>query len=93
MDVLKLLLDNGLDPNRVTNGGYTAFHEAITDKPSLEIVEMLISYGANNVDVKWQGVSAIEYARRKNMRGRIMELLESMSAIKPETHSCSCVVQ
>ncbi len=46
LDGLKLLLDAGADPNRMTRWGYTALHQALRRDSGLEIIEAMLDHGA-----------------------------------------------
>lgn len=79
---IKLLLKSGADPDRVTQWGKTALHNAIISDNGLEIVELLLDHGANpllKTDRPHRGrwpvepQTAVEMAARRG-RGDLLRL-------------------
>jgi ankyrin repeat protein len=69
LDGVRLLLDHGADPNRVTRWGYSALHQAVRRDNSLEIVELLLEHGANpSLPDSREGRSATAIAARRGRR-------------------------
>jgi ankyrin repeat protein len=80
---VKLLLDHGADPNRMTHWGKTALHQAVLRDNSIEIIQLLLDHGANPL-VKGAhsdpygsagGESAVSLAAHRG-RGDVLELFE-----------------
>jgi ankyrin repeat protein len=50
-DLVKLLLESGMDPNRINDDGYTALHIAVLHIPPLygnfDVINTLVNYGAD----------------------------------------------
>ena len=79
---VKLLLEDGVDPNRVTRWGKTAIHNAIISDNDLEIVEVLLDHGADPLlradrphrkPFSVPAQSAVEMAARRG-RGDLLRL-------------------
>ena len=83
-DGVRLLLDSGVDPNRMTRWGKTALHSAILRDNELKIVELLLDHGADPTLVTTHpdhsgrpvpGRSAMAMAARRG-RGDLLDLFE-----------------
>ena len=82
---LKWLLEQDVDPNRITPWGKTAFHNAVLSDNSLEFFELLLKHGADPAIVSERphraqltpgsGKSAIAMAARRG-RGDVLDLIE-----------------
>jgi len=73
---LKLLLEHGADPNRVTRWGRTALHQALRRDNALENVELLLDHGADPTrEDGADGRSGVAIAARRG-RGDVLELFE-----------------
>lgn len=74
---MRMLLEAGADPNRITRWGFTALHQAIRRDNALENIELLLNHGADfSVVTKSDGTSSFSLAARRG-RGDILELLQS----------------
>lgn len=81
---IKWLLEHGVNPNRATRWGRTAFHHAVLRDNSLEIVAILLEHGADPNLVAEQpethrkdgpALSGFAMAARRG-RGDVLELME-----------------
>ena len=73
---IRLLLDSGADPNRMTHWGYTALHQAIRRDNALENIELMLDHGADPTRKnRSDGKSAVETAARRG-RGDVLEVFE-----------------
>lgn len=71
---LKLLLEFGADPNRMTRWGYTALHQAIRRDNAIENIVLLLDHGADPLLLA-KGHSAMAIAARRG-RGDLLELFQ-----------------
>lgn len=69
---VRLLLEHGADPNRLTRWGYTALHQAIRRDNAVETVSLLLDHGATPA-VAAHGRSATAMAAREG-RGDVLKL-------------------
>ena len=60
-DIVKLLIDSGVDINLKGEGGQTALMDAACSS-SIEIVHLLVEHGANADDIRDDGMSALACA-------------------------------
>lgn len=83
-DGIKLVLEHGVDPNRISRWGKTALHNAVLSDNDLEIIELLVGHGADPTLVATRpdrgstgspGKSAVAIAARRG-RGDVLELFE-----------------
>ncbi len=73
-DGIVFLLERGVDPNRMTQFGYTALHQALRRDDALEIIEAMLDYGADPaLPNPKDGLSAAAIAARRG-RGDALEL-------------------
>jgi ankyrin repeat protein len=73
---IKWLLERGVDPNRMTRWGATAFHQAMRRDNALEIVELMLDHGADPLlKTRADSLSGVGLAARRG-RGDVIELLE-----------------
>ena len=72
---IRLVLEQGANPNEITFWGVTALHQAMRRDNSLEIVKMLLDYGADPALPNRLGQSAILIAARRG-RADALVLLE-----------------
>ena len=73
LEIVKLLLDKGADPNAITKDNCTALQTA-AERGYREIVELLLDKGANLDDRMGNGKTALHLAA-ENGRREIVELL------------------
>lgn len=71
---VRLLLDHGADPNRMTMWGRTALHQAIVRDNALETIDLLLERGADPTAMM-AGRTAIAIAARRG-RGDVLDSLE-----------------
>lgn len=88
LEVVKLLLERGADPNAVDDFGYTPIYAAI-NSGEYEILKLLVQAGAKIDHVSNDGLSVLEFAEEKR-NTEIVEFLKSLSS-KVETASNSTV--
>lgn len=89
-EIMLALLRSGANPNYTMPYYGTMVGHAIIHN-SLWVTETLILNGANNVDLRNHfGRSTLEIAYEHRIKGRTLELIQSVSK---EYNSCSCVVQ
>ena len=72
---VRLMLEHGADPNRLTGWGLTALHQAVRRDNSLQIIERLLDYGADPTLPNRDGRSAIAIAARRG-RADALDLFE-----------------
>ncbi len=73
---VRLLLEKGADPNRVTAWGFTALQQALRRDNGLTIIELLLEHGADPHAVnRHEGVDAVTLAIRRG-RGDVLARLE-----------------
>ncbi len=64
LDIARLLLDHGADPNAAQGEGFTPLMGA-AQNGQMEMVELLLSYGADATAKSEHGESALDMARQK----------------------------
>ena len=81
-EAIRWLLERGVDPNRMTQWGKTALHNALVSDNSLAIIEVLLEHGADPALLGdsghgWRGprLSSVAIAARRG-RGDVLDLLE-----------------
>jgi ankyrin repeat protein len=80
---IKWLLEQGVDPNRITHWGKTALHNALLSDNAIEIIEVLLEHGADatvegthpEVCRSAFGRTAVSLAARRGRRD-VLELFE-----------------
>ncbi len=82
---IRLLLEHGADPNRMTRWQHTAMHWAVRRDNGPPIIEMLLDHGADPTLANGRdGKSAIAMAARRG-RGDVLKAIERRG-IAPELH-------
>ena len=71
---VRLLLEHGVDPNRITRWGYSALHQAVRRDNALATIELLLNLGADPA-VLASGRSAVAMAARRG-RADVLDLFE-----------------
>ncbi len=74
---VKLLLEHGADPNRLTRWGNAALHHALRRDNDLQIIELLLDHGADP-SLSGHGGSAAAMAAREG-RGDVLDLFARRS--------------
>jgi hypothetical protein len=73
---IKLLLERGADPNRITHWGLTALHQVLRRDNDLRNIEIMLDHGADpSVGNRFGGKSAAVIAAFRG-RGDVLELLQ-----------------
>jgi ankyrin repeat protein len=72
-DGVKLLLEHGADPNRLTRWGHSALHHALRRDNDLQIIELLLDHGADP-SLTADGRTAAAMAAREG-RGDVLDLI------------------
>src|SRR5579863_944909 len=74
---IRLLLEAGASPNRMTRWGNTALHQALRRDNALQTIELMLDHGADfSIITKKDGISAFALAARRG-RGDVLRLLIS----------------
>jgi ankyrin repeat protein len=76
-DGVKLLLEHGADPNRLTRWGHSALHHALRRDNDLQIIELLLDHGADP-SLTADGRTAAAMAAREG-RGDVLDLIARRS--------------
>lgn len=74
LDIIKILLDNGVDVNTVDTFGNSVLMTSITNNDSIDIIDILIQYGCNVNTKNIFGNNALYYAL-KYRRDDVINLL------------------
>ena len=75
LDGLRLVLEHGGDPNWVTGWGLTALHQSVRRDNRIQMIELLLDYGADPALPSRAGESAILLAARRG-RADALDLFE-----------------
>jgi ankyrin repeat protein len=75
-DGMRLLLEHGADPNRMTHWGYTALHQALRRDNALANIELLLKHGADPSLHTHSGDTAVAIAAHRG-RGDVLAMLAS----------------
>ncbi len=78
-DGVRLLLEHGADPNRITRWGYAPLHQAIRRDNDLATIELLLDHGADPACIA-HGRSAVAMAARDG-RGDVLNLFEQRGTV------------
>ncbi len=76
---VRLVLEHGADPNRITNWGHAALHQAVRRDNDLKIIEYLLDYGGDPSLPNREGNSAIAIAARRG-RADALDVFERRGA-------------
>ncbi len=80
LEGMRLMLDNGADPNRLTLWRYTALHQSLRRDNSIEMIELLVARGGNpSLPNGVDGQSATQIAARRG-RGAALVLFRERGA-------------
>ena len=72
---VRLVLEHGADPNRVSGWGRAGLHQAVRRDNVLPTIELLLDYGADPALPNCDGRTAIQMAARRG-RGDVLDLFE-----------------
>jgi ankyrin repeat protein len=75
LDGLRLVLERGADPNRMTGWGLTALHQSVRRDNRLPTIELLLDHGADPAIPNREGKSATWIAAHRG-RADILDLFE-----------------
>jgi ankyrin repeat protein len=64
-DGMKLVLEHGADPNRLTRWGLTSLHQSVRRDNGIEMIALLLDHGANPLLENRDGRSAVAIAARR----------------------------
>lgn len=78
-DGLRLVLECGADPNWITMWGLTALHQAVRRDNGLQMIELLLEYGADPLLPSREGKSATLIAARRG-RADVLDFFEKRGA-------------
>lgn len=66
LEIARLLLQHGADPNASATGGIRPIHDAV-ENDQVEVVRLLLSYGADPVIATYSGLTPLKIARSPTM--------------------------
>ena len=73
LDGMRLLLERGVDPNRMTPWSHSALHQAVKRDNSMQMIELLIDHGANpSLPNTHDGRSATAIAAHRGRRAALV---------------------
>ena len=73
LEGMRLLLEHGVDPNRMTPWSRTALHQAVTRDNSMQMIELLVDHGANpSLPNTHDGRSATAIAAQRGRRAALV---------------------
>lgn len=75
LDGLRLVLEHGADPRKLTGWGLTALHQSVRRDNRLQMIELLLNYGADPGIPNREGKSSIQIAARRG-RADALDLFE-----------------
>lgn len=79
LEIVKLLKERGADLLLEDFNGQTALHWAVTEKDTPDICDYLIRNGLNPNRRTMQGLSALDYAKRLNLKNSFQRMAELSS--------------
>jgi len=87
-DLIKILIDQGADPNRPASGGVLPLHSAVQNN-MIEVIKLLLKHGADPHLVEpYRGKSAIGLARARETRDpKENEAMLQLSNCSPVSNS------
>jgi ankyrin repeat protein len=72
LEGMRLLLEKGADPNRLTRWSYSALHQSVRRDNSIQMIELLVEHGADpSLPNRSDGRSATEIAARRGRRSAL----------------------
>lgn len=91
---IKLLLESGADPDRMTMWGYTPFHQSLRRDNVLPIIELFLRHGADPLVSSREGHDAFGYAALRG-RGDVLTRLRGLHGLPLEgplrfLAACAC---
>ena len=73
LEGMRLLLERGVDPNRMTPWSHSALHQAVRRDNSMQIIELLVDHGANpSLPNTHDGRSATAIAAQRGRRAALL---------------------
>lgn len=79
IEPIRLLLDNGADPNIQDEKGETALHKAVRNSSNkIEIVKLLLDYHANPCVLRNKGQDLLSYAFKKSSRNNFLNITKML---------------
>lgn len=78
VELARIVLDAGANPNAQQQGGYTALHEAAING-NIALIELLLSHGADPTIANDEGTLAVDLARTSGHQAAV-DMLERGSA-------------
>jgi len=77
---MRLLLEKGADPNRLTHWSYSALHQSVRRDNSMQMIELLVEHGADpSLPNRADGRSATAIAARRGRRS-VLALFQRLGA-------------
>ena len=81
LEGMRLLLEQGLDPNRLTRWSYSALHQSVRRDNSMPMIELLVGHGADpSLPNRADGRSATAMAARRGRRSALVFFQQSGAA-------------
>jgi uncharacterized protein len=74
LDVIRLLLENGANPNLFDSNGHTSLHVAAYHPDSVDIANLLLEYGADSFASAEGGLTPIQVAEQRGNH-RVLKIL------------------
>jgi ankyrin repeat protein len=77
LEGMRLLLEHGVDPNRMTPWSHSALHQAVKRDNSMQMIELLVEHGANpSLPNTHDGRSATAMAAHRGRRAALVLFLQ-----------------